>query len=196
MTPSHARAQFTWGPTVVVEVVLNDALAVYVKASSAQNVHTESEVITHAPARACLHRRCSASGPIPDCLVKERWMITRAASGVSLQQIGLETATTERTLTELADLYASLHRVTLPGFGPLADDGEQGVFAIWSQWQRDGLDRALDMLETAGRVTAGFANRVRAISAGLAHTLDDGAGSLLHADLGDAEPSLIPTQAR
>jgi aminoglycoside phosphotransferase (APT) family kinase protein len=190
-TPRRARAHLTWGPTVVVEVVVDDALTVFAKASSEQNVHTEAEAITHVrraglPAPEVLGIGTDAELP------GERWMITRAAVGVSLDQIGFQAATTQRTLTELADLYASLHRVTLPGFGPLADDGQHGVLDAWSYWQRDEMEQALGMLERAGSVSVDFSDRVRAVSAVMTTTLDDGVGSLLHADLGDRETFIDP----
>ena len=190
-TPISARAHFTWGPTMVVEVVDEDELKVFVKASSNQNVHTEAAVIGHA-------RR--AGVPAPEVLgvgtdaglPGDRWMITRAANGTSLERIGLKAATTIRTLTDVADLYACLHRVTLPGFGPLADDGQSGELTSWSQWQRDDMERALAALERTGSVPTSFPDRVRAVSEEFAPTLDEGTGVLLHADLGDGETFVDP----
>lgn len=190
-TPISARTHLTRGPTVVVEVVVDDELTVFVKAGSNQNVHTEADVIGHA-------RR--AGLPAPEVigigtdarLPGGRWMITRAATGVNLEHIGFQAPTTIRTLTDIADLYACLHRVTLPGFGPLADDGQSGRLTSWSQWQRDDIEHALVALERAGSVPSSFPDRVRAVSEDFAATLDEGPGALLHADLGDGETFVDP----
>lgn len=189
--PISARAHLTWGPTVVVEVAVDDELRVFVKAGSNQNVHTEAEVIGHA-------RR--AGVPAPEVigigtqagLPGQRWMITRAATGVDLEQIGLQAPTAIRTLTEVADLYACLHHVTLPGFGPLADDGQSGKHTSWSQWQRDDIEHALVALERADSVPSSFPDRVRTVCDEFAATLDEGTGALLHADLGDGETFVDP----
>jgi aminoglycoside phosphotransferase (APT) family kinase protein len=190
-TPDGVRAQLTWGPTVVVEVVVGDELRVFVKAGLNQNVHTEAHAIGHA-------RR--AGLPAPDVLgvgidarlPGRKWMITRAATGVSLEHVGLRAPTSIRTLTDLADLFARLHCVTLPGFGPLADDGQSGTLTSWSRWQRDDIEQALVTLERAGSVPTSFPDRVRSVSEDFATTLDEGTGALLHADLGDGETFVDP----
>jgi len=190
-TPISARAHLTWGPTVVVEVIVDDALRVFVKAGSNQNVHTEAEVIRHA-------RRAGVSAPevlgvgTDAGLPGTRWMITRAAAGVNLEHVGLQALTTVRTLTDLAGLYARLHGVTLPGFGPLTADGQSGQLTSWSQWQRDEIEHALDALERANSVPTSFPDRVRAVSEDFAATLDDGLVALLYADLGDGETFVDP----
>jgi aminoglycoside phosphotransferase (APT) family kinase protein len=190
-TPRSARAHLTWGPTVVVEVVMDDELRVFVKAGSNQNVHTEAEVIGHA-------RRAGLPAPEVLGIGKDtrlpggRWIITRAATGVNLEHIGLQAPTTIRTLTDLADLYVRLHRVTLPGFGPVAEGGQSGQLASWSQWQRDQIERALVVLERAGSVQPSFPDRVRAVCETFAAVLDEGPGVLLHADLGDGETFVDP----
>jgi len=108
--PVSVRAHLTWGPTLVVEVVVDDELTVFIKAGSNQNVHTEAAVIGRA-------RRAGLPAPevigigTDSALPGQRWVITRAATGVSLEQIGLQAPTTIRTLTDLVPCQATFARL-------------------------------------------------------------------------------------
>jgi aminoglycoside phosphotransferase (APT) family kinase protein len=185
--PVSVRAEWTWGPTVVVALTFADGLRAYVKAGAEQDVHREAAVIARARA---------AGVPVPEVLGTGtdlglpggRWLLTRAVPGRKLSDQGLESPTTSRTLDELADIYARLHAVSLPGFGPLAADGSCGTLASWSQWQRDTMEKALAQLGPSAP-----ADRFRSLAATFAADLDRAPGVLLHADLGDGETYVDPS---
>ncbi|WP_238342356.1 phosphotransferase family protein [Actinopolymorpha rutila] len=189
--PSSTRALLTWGPTVVVEANVDDNLTVFVKAGANQNVHTEAAV---------MERVRAAGVPTVDILgvgnderiPGGRWMITRAAAGKTLQEVGRTAPTVTRTLDELAEYYTLLHQIALPGSGPVADDARRGTLVSWSQWQQGTVDEALDSLTRTDEVPAEFVSRARQLCRAFAADLDRAPGVVLHADLGDGEVHVDP----
>lgn len=119
-------------------------------------------------------------------------MITGAALGRKLQEVGLRTPTIARTLADLAECYTRLHQVRLPGFGSLADDAQSGTHESWSQWQRLTIEEALTALEEADAVPATFPARARALCTSFAAYLDQAPGVLLNAEVGDGETFVDP----
>lgn len=189
--PMRIQAQWTWGPTVVVEATFSSDLTVFVKAGADQNVHTEAAVIDRVrrsgvPAVEVLG--VGTDGQLPG----GRWMIMRAAPGRTLQEVGRQAPTIGRTLDDLAECYTRLHRVELPGYGPVAVDGQRGELGSWSQWQQQTASEALAALNARDAVSAGFVTRVRELSKAFADDLDRKPGVLLHADLGDRETFVDP----
>jgi aminoglycoside phosphotransferase (APT) family kinase protein len=186
-----AEAEWTWGPTIVIRVTLAGGLTAFLKASTAQDVHTEAAII----------ERVRAAGiPVPEVLrigIDEqlpgrRWMITRAAVGATLQDTGRTAPTVGRTLDDLAHCYTRLHRVTLPGYGPIAPTADHAVFGSWAEWQAHTLNRALDTLAARDAVREQFVKRARLLSDRFAPFLDAAPAALLHADLGDRELYVRP----
>ena len=127
-----------------------------------------------------------------DRLPGGRWMITRAASGQTLQDVGRTVPTVDRTLDDLAEAYTRLHRIAPAGFGPLGPGGRQGTCDTWSGWQRRTIDEALGILMAREAVSADFASRVRRTCDDFAAELDRAPAALLHADLGDREVFVDP----
>lgn len=191
--PISVQAQLTWGPTVVVEAAIDAELTVFVKAGADQNVHTEAAVIDHARGAGVPTVEVLGIGT-DDRLPGGRWMITRAAPGRNLLDVGLRAATTARTMDDLAEYYTRFHRVALPGFGPVAENG-RGELDSWSLWQRRTAEEALAVLtrrEAGSAVSAEFVSRVRELGGAFARDLDRAPGVLLHADLGDGETFVDP----
>ncbi|MBM7784593.1 phosphotransferase family protein [Tenggerimyces flavus] len=183
--PVAVHAPLTFGPTVVVRLEFANGLDAYVKAGAEQDVHREAAVIARARAAGVPAPEVLGIGTDAD-LPGGRWLLTRAASGVRLNELGLESATIDRTLDDLVDLYARLHRVALPGFGPLHADASGGTLPSWSRWQRETIEKALAQLgevpfDALGMCTA------------FAPDLDRAPGVLLHADLGDGETFVDPS---
>ena len=189
--PVSARARWTWGPTLVVEAAMDDELTVFVKAGANQNVHTEAVVMEHARAAGVPAVEVLGVGT-DDQLPGGRWMITRAATGRTLQDVGRTAPTIGTTLDELAGYYTLLHKVSLPGYGPFAADGLRGELASWSEWQRRTTEEALDCLTRRDAVPAAFATEVRELCDAFADELDAAPAALLHADLGDGEAYVDP----
>ncbi|MET9020024.1 phosphotransferase [Actinopolymorpha sp. NPDC004070] len=189
--PTSTRALLTWGPTVVVEARVDDGLTVFVKAGANQNVHTEAAVMERVRAAGVPAVDVLGVGN-DDRLPGGRWMITRAATGQTLQDVGRTAPTITRTLDELADYYTLLHQVALPGFGAVADGAHDGVLLSWSQWQHETVDEALDLLTRTDGVPAEFASNARQLCSTFAGVLDRAPGVLLHADLGDGEVYVDP----
>jgi aminoglycoside phosphotransferase (APT) family kinase protein len=189
--PRHVRAAQTWGPTIVLEIQVEPQLTVFIKAGANQNVHTEAAV-------ASLAR--SAGVPTVDVLGRGtdnslpggRWTITRAATGCTLADVGFQTETTAKTMDGVAECYSRLHRLSLPGFGPIAENAQRGTLRSWSQWQRQTMDAALDQLMRGEPLPAGFAPRARDLSVAFADDLDRAPAALLHTDLGDQETFVDP----
>ncbi|MGW5360914.1 phosphotransferase family protein [Actinopolymorpha pittospori] len=184
--PAFTRAPWTWGPTVVVEATIDDDLTVFIKAGANQNVHAEATVMEHVRAAGIPTVEVLACGA-DEQLPGGRWMMTRAAPGQPLQDVGRTAATIGRTLDDLAEYYARLHKVALPGFGPLSTDGQRGTFDSWSQWQRHTVEDAITALGQHSLVSAAFVSRVRQLCDEFATDLDHAPAVLLHADLGDME---------
>ncbi|WP_405062601.1 aminoglycoside phosphotransferase family protein [Kribbella sp. NBC_01505] len=174
----------------MVEVVFRDGLTVFVKAGANQNVHTEAAVIERARAGGVPVVEVLATGTDED-LPGGRWMISRAARGRTLEDVGLAAPTVKRSLADLAEHYARLHETTLPGRGPIAPDGSRGTLDSWSQWQQQGMEEALAKLTNQVSVT--FAERARGLSEQFAAELDRAPAALLHADLGDREVFVDPS---
>ncbi len=189
--PASSRALRTWGPTVVVEVKIDDGLTVFVKAGAAQNVHLEAAVMERARAAGVPTVDVLGTGT-DDRLPGGRWMITRAAAGQTLQDVGRTAPTIARTLDDLAGSYTLLHKVSLPGFGPIAADGRRGMHDSWSQWQQRTVEEALHLLTQRDAVSAAFVSDVRALCGLFAPDLDRAPAALLHADLGDREAFVDP----
>jgi aminoglycoside phosphotransferase (APT) family kinase protein len=189
--PVAAQAQWTWGPTVVVEATMADDLTVFVKAGANQNVHTEAVVMEHARAAGVPAVEVLGTGA-DDQLPGGRWMITRAATGQTLQDVGRTAPTIGTTLDELAEYYTRLHKISPPGYGPIAPDGLRGELGSWSQWQRQTVEEALDALTRRDAVSAAFVARVRQLCGDFAADLDHAPAALLHADLGDREAFVDP----
>lgn len=189
--PSSARALLTWGPTVVVEATVDDSLTVFVKAGANQNVHTEAAVMERVRATGVPTVDVLGVGK-DERLPGGRWMITRAATGQALENVGRTAPTIGRTLDELAEYYSLLHQVALPGFGAVADDARGGRLEAWSRWQQEAVDEALNSLTRTGAVPAEFASRARQLCRTFAADLDRRPGALLHADLGDGEVYVDP----
>lgn len=189
--PVSVRAALTWNPTVVVEAVFDDGLTVFVKAGATENVHTEAAVLDLVRRAGVPTVEVLGVG-IDSQLPGGRWMITGAAPGCKLESVGLQTPTTARTLADLAECYTRLHRVRLPGFGPLADDVQSGTLESWSRWQRLAIEEALVALEGAHAVPPSFPERARALCASFAARLDQAPGALLNAEVGDGETFVDP----
>lgn len=189
--PVSVRARLTWGPTVVVEATTADDLTVFLKAGADQNVHTEAVVMEHARAAGVPVADVLGVGH-DDQLPGGRWLLTRAAPGRTLQDVGRTAPTIGRTLDELAEYYTLLHKVSPPGHGPIAADGLRGELGSWSRWQRQTIEEALDVLIRRDAVSADFASRVRQLSEAFAGELDQAPPALLHADLGDGEAYVDP----
>ncbi len=190
-TPVSVRAAVTWNPTVVVEAVFDAGVTVFVKASATENVHTEAAVMDLVR-RAGVPTVDVLGVGIDSQLPGGRWMITGAAPGRKLNQVGLQTPTTARTLADLAESYTRLHRVQVPGFGPLADDAQRGTLGTWSQWQSLAMEEALATLEHADVVPPRFPGPARASCASFAPLLDQAPGALLNAEVGDGETFVDP----
>lgn len=188
---ASARALWTWGPTVVVEARIDDSLTVFLKAGADQNVHTEAAVMEYVQAAGVPTVDVLGVGT-DDQLPGGRWMITRAATGQTLQDIGRTAPTITRTLDDLAWYYTLLHQVAPSGFGAIAADGRSGTLESWSQWQQQAVNEALASLTQRDSVPATFASRVRQLSEVFAADLDRAPGALLHADLGDSETYVDP----
>ncbi|MFB6725806.1 phosphotransferase family protein [Kribbella sp. NPDC056345] len=184
--------QRTWGPTVVVKVISRDGLTAFIKAGANQNVHTEAAVIDRAQTAGVRAVDVLATGT-DEQLPGGRWMITRAAEGQALEDAGLTAPTITRTLADLAEQYAQLHQTSLPGRGPIAPDGSRATLDTWSQWQQQVLEEALTKLTHRNDVTATFADRARLLAHQFAATLDQTPAALLHADLGDRELYVDPS---
>ncbi|MET9022412.1 aminoglycoside phosphotransferase family protein [Actinopolymorpha sp. NPDC004070] len=191
LSPATVRTVTTWNPTVVVKAVLADGSTVFVKAAETENVHTEAAALDHVRPAGVPTVETLGVG-IDDQLPGGRWMITSAAPGRTLESVGLQTPATARTLADLAECYTRLHRVRLPGFGPLTDDGRSGTLESWSQWQRLAIEQALAALEGAHAVAPGFTDRVRDLCASFATSLDEAPGALLNAEVGDGEAFVDP----
>ncbi|MGW0228017.1 phosphotransferase family protein [Actinopolymorpha singaporensis] len=189
--PTSIQALLTWGPTVVVEATVDDSLTVFVKAGANQNVHTEAAVMERVRAAGVPTVDILGVGN-DERLPGGRWMITRAATGQTLQDVGRTASTISRTLDELAEYYTLLHRVALPGFGAFADDARGGSLVAWSRWQQETVDDALDSLTRMDAAPAEFASRARQLCRSFAADLDSAPGVLLHADLGDGEVYVDP----
>lgn len=183
-SPVGVHAPLTFGPTVVVGLEFADGLLAYVKAGAEQDVHREAAVIARARAAGVPAPEVLGFGFDAD-LPGGRWLLTCAASGVRLNALGLESATIDRTLDDLVDFYARLHRVALPGFGPLLADASGGSLPSWSRWQRETIEKALAQL---GEVPFDVLGLCEAFAA----DLDRAPGVLLHADLGDGETFVDP----
>lgn len=184
-TPATVRAEWTWGTTIVLRVSCADGGTFFVKASGQQDVHTEAKVITRVRQAGVPVVEVVDTG-VDDRLPGGRWMITRAADGETLQDVGRDAPTIGRTLEELADCYTRLHQVSLPGRGPLTPDADAGVFASWSDWQQHTFERALSELGSDSAVR-GFRRRALDLCRRFAADLDAAPAALLHADLGDRE---------
>lgn len=189
--PSCVRTAQTWGPTIVLEVQVGGDLTVFIKAGANQNVHTEAAVIDLARTAGVPTVDVLGTGT-DEGLPGDRWMITRAASGSKLHDIGLHTSTTAKTMDDIAECYSRLHRTTLPGRGPIAENGKCAELGSWSQWQRQTIDQALDQLMHSDPLSDGFVTRVRDLSAEFAADLDRAPAAVLHADLGDQEAFVDP----
>lgn len=189
--PAFTRAPWTWGPTVVVEATIDDDLTVFVKASANQNVHTEATVMAQVRAAGVPTVEVLACGT-DEQLPGGRWMMTRAATGQTLQDVGRTAPTIGRTLDDLAECYTRLHKVAQPGFGPLTTDGQRGTFDSWSQWQRQTVEDTITALTQRDSVSAAFVSRVRQLCGDFAADLDRAPAVLLHADLGDREAFVDP----
>ena len=189
--PISVRAAATWNPTVVVEAVLDDGLTVFVKAGATENVHTEAAVLDLVRRAGVPTVEVLGVG-VDSQLPGGRWMITGAAPGCKLEDVGLRTPTIARTLADLAECYTRLHRVRLPGFGTLADDAQSGTLGSWSQWQRQAIEEALVALESADAVPPGFSERARALCTSFAARLDRASGALMNAEVGDGETFVDP----
>ncbi|TDC14290.1 aminoglycoside phosphotransferase family protein, partial [Kribbella albertanoniae] len=187
--------QRTWGPTVVVKLITRDGLTAFIKAGANQNVHTEAAVIHRAQTAGVRVVDVLATGT-DDQLPGGRWMITRAADGQTLEDSGLAAPTIPRTLADLAEQYTRLHETTLPGRGQIAPDGSRATLDSWSQWQQQVLEEALVKLTQRNDVTATFAERARRLSHQFAANLDHAPAALLHADLGDREIYVDPSNGR
>jgi aminoglycoside phosphotransferase (APT) family kinase protein len=120
-------------------------------------------------------------------------MITRAARGQTLADVGLGAPTIARSLDDLALHYTRLHETTLPGRGPIAPEGSRATLASWSQWQQQVMEEALAKLTQRNDVSASFAERARRLSQEFAADLDRAPAALLHADLGDREVYVDPS---
>lgn len=189
--PQQVRAAQTWGPTIVLEMLLEPELCVFIKAGANQNVHTEAALVDRARSAGVPTVDVLGVGT-DDELPGGRWMITRAAAGRRLIDVGLQTPTTPRTMDDVAECYSRLHRVTMPDFGPITENGKRGSLPSWSQWQRQTIDAAVDQLMVHEPLPAGFVSRVRDLSTEFTDDLDRAPGVLLHADLGDQETFVHP----
>jgi aminoglycoside phosphotransferase (APT) family kinase protein len=189
--PVLVRAEWTWNQTVVVKVVFDADLTVFVKAAATDNVHTEAAVMDLVRRAGVPTVEVLGVG-VDSQLPGGRWMITGAALGRKLQDVGLRTPTIARTLADLAECYTRLHQVRLPGFGSLADDAQSGTHESWSQWQRLTIEEALTALEEAEAVPATFPARARALCTSFAAYLDQAPGVLLNAEVGDGETFVDP----
>lgn len=189
--PAATKAVLTWGPTVVVEATVDDDLTVFIKASADQNVHTEATVMGRARAAGVPTVEVLGLGT-DDHLPGGRWMLTRAAAGRTLQDVGRTAPTIAKTLDDLAECYTLLHKVALPGFGPIAGDGQGGKLDSWSQWQQQTAEEALTVLRQREAVSAAFVSRARRFCSAFASDLDHAPAALLHADLGDQEAFVDP----
>lgn len=189
---SEADALWTWGPTVVVRVRLDDGRSAYLKASTAQDVHTEAAVIERVRAAGVPAPEVLGTG-VDEELPGGRWMITRAASGQTLQDVGRTAPTVPRTLDDLAHCYTRLHRIALPGYGPIAPTADHAVFESWSRWQQHMINRALDSLTCHGAVSEQFVRRARLLSDHFVPFLDAAPAAMLHSDLGDREVYVDPS---
>jgi aminoglycoside phosphotransferase (APT) family kinase protein len=188
----EAAALWTWGPTIVVRVRFDDGQTAYLKASTAQDVHTEAAVIERVRAAGVPVSEVLRVG-VDEELPGRRWMITQAAAGETLQDVGRTAPTVARTLDDLAQCYTRLHRIELPGFGPIAPMADHAVFKSWSIWQAHIINRALDSLTCSGAVSEQFVKRARLLSDHFAPFLDAAPATMLHADLGDREIYIDPS---
>lgn len=189
--PRRVTAAQTWGPTIVLEAQVEPELTVFVKAGANQNAHTEAAIIDLAASAGVPTVEVLGVG-LDDRLPGGRWMITRAAPGCKLVDLGLETTMTAKSMDDVAECYSRLHRTTLPGFGPIAENGEGGELRSWSQWQRQTIGHALDQLMQHNPLPSGFVQRVQDLSAEFTVDLDRAPAVLLHADLGDHETFVDP----
>ncbi|MFD2082777.1 Predicted kinase, aminoglycoside phosphotransferase (APT) family [Actinopolymorpha cephalotaxi] len=190
--PTSTRALLTFGPTVVVEARVDDGLTVFVKAGANQNVHTEAAVMERVRAAGVPAVDVWGVGN-DDLLPGGRWMITRAAAGRTLQDVGRTAPTIGRSLDELAEYYTLLHQIALPGFGALTDDARGGRLSSWSRWQQGTVDEALGSLTRMEAAPPKFVSRARELCRAFAAELDAAPGVLLHADLGDGEIYVDPS---
>lgn len=184
-SPVHVHAPLTFGPTVVVGLEFADGLVAYVKAGAEQDVHREAAVIARVRAAGVPAPEVLGFGFDAD-LPGGRWLLTRAASGVRLNALGLESPTIDRTLDDLVTLYARLHQEALPGFGLLLADASGGTLPSWSRWQRETIEKALAQLGEVPFDALG-------LCMAFAPDLDRAQGVLLHADLGDGETFVEPS---
>lgn len=182
----EADALWTWGPTIVVRVRLDGGQTAFLKASTAQDVHTEAAVIERARAAGVPVPEVLGTG-VDEELPGSRWMITQAAPGATLQEVGRTAPTVARTLDDLARCYTRLHRTSLPGYGPIAPTADHAVFESWSLWQAHMINRALDSLTCRAAVTEQFVQRAHLLTDHFAPSLDAAPAAMLHADLGDRE---------
>jgi aminoglycoside phosphotransferase (APT) family kinase protein len=185
------RAEWTWRDSIVVEVGFGDGSSVFVKADGAEDVQIEAGVIERARSADVPTVEVLDTGT-DDQLPGGRWMITRAASGRTLQDVGRAAPTIGRTLDDLAEHYARLHGIAATGFGPLGPGGHDGMLESWSQWQRQTIDRALDELVRSDAVSADFVSRADRLCDAFSGELDLAPAALLHADLGDREVFVEP----
>lgn len=184
-SPSTARAEWTWGTTIVLRVTCTDGATYFFKASGQQDVHTEARVVGRARQAGVPVVGVVATG-VDDQLPGGRWMITQVADGESLQDVGRDARTIGRSLEDLADCYSRLHQVSLPGRGPLIPGADHGVFGSWSEWQLRTIERAMDKLGSDPR-QLDFRQRAFDLCHQFAADLDAAPAALLHADLGDRE---------
>ena len=180
------------GTTVVVEAHVDDDLTVFIKAGANQNVHTEAAVMERVRAAGIPAVDVLGVGH-DERLPGGHWMITRAAVGRFLQDVGRTAPTIGRSLDELAEYYTLLHQLALPGFGALTDDARGGRLSSWSQWQQAMVDEALGSLTQTEAAPAAFVSRARKLCRAFAAELDAAPCALLHADLGDGEIYVDPS---
>jgi aminoglycoside phosphotransferase (APT) family kinase protein len=185
------RAEWTWRDSIVVEVTSADGSSVFVKADGAEDVHVEAAVIERARSAGVPTVEVLDTGT-DDQLPGGRWMITRAAPGRTLQDVGRAAPTIGRTLDDLAEHYTRLHAIAPSGYGPLGPGGRHGMLESWSQWQQQTIDRALDELIRSDAVSADFVSRAVGLCDAFSAELDEAPVALLHADLGDREVFVDP----
>ena len=121
-----------------------------------------------------------------------RWMITDAAPGRKLEQVGLQTPTIARTLADLAECYTRLHRVRCPASARWPTTHRAARSAAGHSGRGWRSRRPWSLWKHADVVPPGFrdghAPSVRRSRA----RLDRAPGALLNAEVGDGETFVDP----
>ncbi|MGI8870371.1 MAG: phosphotransferase family protein [Mycobacteriales bacterium] len=174
-----------WGPRVVLEVTVGDR-TIFVKVAGDTDVFAEASALRLARTAGVPVPGVLSSGTDPK-VPGGRWIALGQAPGI--QWPIDDPRTTGRTVRDIAVCLARLHRLLLPGFGPLSMDGV-GTCGSWRDWLGDSVDADLHALVRLAHALRKFRAKAMSVVGQAAPSIER--GSMLQGDLGDPHVFVNP----